>query len=305
MNNAQGLSRAIPAEVKRQVRQRCGFGCVVCGAAVFQYDHMVTGFADADVHDPTDITLLCGFHHQMKTAGMLSVETVRRANASPKCRETGFARGPFDIGPHFGEVRIASISALQTTNIISIYGDRVLYLEEPEEPGGPMRLNATLSDDSGVPVMQIVANEWRTPVENWDVLVAGQHITIKRARTDTVLSMRIDPPNRIRFERLHMFHRGVRIDCDANQHATVTFPSGASVSTPGMQLQGAPSCIEVTTEHVRVGAFYSGPTGTGLGGPGASRVYGLRITPPSAAQLMERAARATQIDFLLRRQQGK
>lgn len=29
--NKQGISRDIPDPIKRDVRQRCGFGCVICG----------------------------------------------------------------------------------------------------------------------------------------------------------------------------------------------------------------------------------------------------------------------------------
>ena len=58
--NRFGLGRDIPGTTKRIVRQRCGFGCVVCGAAFYQYEHVDPAFADARVHDPEKICLLCG-----------------------------------------------------------------------------------------------------------------------------------------------------------------------------------------------------------------------------------------------------
>lgn len=296
--NSLGLSRYVPAEVKRTVRQRCGFGCVICGDAIFQYDHMVTGFAEARVHAAEDITLLCGTHHQMKSAGSLSVETVQRANADPKCKQRGFSRGPFDIGPDFAELLLGTITCIHTTNIINIFGDRVLYLAPPEMPGGPMQINATLSDDRGTVVMQIVDNEWCTPVSNWDVAVQGPTITIRRGPADIVLAIRTTPPNRLEFERLHMFHRGVRIDCGSGEDAKVTFPDGTAVSTSGMRLEHSTSCIDVAEESVRVGAVHFGKDGMRLGGPGVTRVYGLRVDPPDQAH---RAERSRQVDFLLRR----
>jgi len=48
---------------KRIVRQRCGFGCVICGLPIYQYDHMY-GYTVETADDPTVITLLCARHHE-------------------------------------------------------------------------------------------------------------------------------------------------------------------------------------------------------------------------------------------------
>jgi hypothetical protein len=48
--------RYVPAEIKRAVRQRCGFGCVLCGVPIFQYDHMIP-FAEVQEHTEENITL--------------------------------------------------------------------------------------------------------------------------------------------------------------------------------------------------------------------------------------------------------
>lgn len=42
-------ARSIPAQIKHSVRQRCGFGCVICGSPIYEYDHML-GFAEVDRH---------------------------------------------------------------------------------------------------------------------------------------------------------------------------------------------------------------------------------------------------------------
>lgn len=49
--NKHGLSRTIPEPVKREVRQACGFGCVFCGHALVEYEHVDPLFADARLHD--------------------------------------------------------------------------------------------------------------------------------------------------------------------------------------------------------------------------------------------------------------
>ena len=50
--------RNIPAEIKRQVRQRCGFGCIICGLPIYEYEHMEE-WAKVKRHRTEEITLLC------------------------------------------------------------------------------------------------------------------------------------------------------------------------------------------------------------------------------------------------------
>lgn len=40
MNEEQPNSRNIPLPIQREVRQRCGFGCVICGMPLYEYEHM-------------------------------------------------------------------------------------------------------------------------------------------------------------------------------------------------------------------------------------------------------------------------
>ena len=74
--------RYIPAEVKRSVRQRCGFGCVICGKPLYEYDHMEE-WAKVRKHVAEDITLLCDQHHKEVTNKLLGRSTVRKANQNP------------------------------------------------------------------------------------------------------------------------------------------------------------------------------------------------------------------------------
>jgi len=94
--------------MKRAIRQRCGFGCVICGLPLYEYEHML-GFATVQRHVAEEITLLCDQHHRERTNGLLSIEAVREANASPFNFMAGVSR-PYDL--HFEgdecEVQIGS-----------------------------------------------------------------------------------------------------------------------------------------------------------------------------------------------------
>src|SRR4051794_32123878 len=78
----------MPADIKRAVRQRCGYGCVRCGLPLYDYDHL-EGYANLPRHVASELTLLCPNCHDQKTKGLLPNEAVRRANDDPLNRRTG------------------------------------------------------------------------------------------------------------------------------------------------------------------------------------------------------------------------
>ncbi len=88
--NKYGLKRSIPAEVKREVRKRCGFGCVICGNGIDDYEHVDPPFKDAKEHDPNGIALLCPNCHAKKTRGFGSANIVCNALKKPFCFSKGY-----------------------------------------------------------------------------------------------------------------------------------------------------------------------------------------------------------------------
>ncbi|MBI3099533.1 MAG: hypothetical protein HYY93_15100 [Planctomycetes bacterium] len=78
--NPHTLPRDIPDPVRRAVRQRCKFCCVLCICGVYEYHHFAPLFAEAHAHDPDGITLLCGTHHDKVTRGIIKPEEVRAAD---------------------------------------------------------------------------------------------------------------------------------------------------------------------------------------------------------------------------------
>lgn len=213
VKNKYGLLRTIPEGVKREVRQRCGFGCVRCGGAIVQYDHFAPPFADCKIHDPAGIVLLCGGCHAMKTVGRLSDETLAEFAVNPRCRQTGFSFGPFDIGTVPPEISIGSVTATNCPVLLRISGDNVFGVSPPAAAGQPYLINAAFRDDAGNPLLEIVENEWRSNSENWDVEVVGQVITIRKALRNLVLQIRTNPPHQLIVERLEMFHKDWRVSC--------------------------------------------------------------------------------------------
>jgi hypothetical protein len=85
----------LPQPFMREVRQRCGFGCVICGFPIFEYDHLL-GWANVKRHVASEITLLCDNHHRAKTAGFLPNERVIEANRNPRNLQSGVTK-PYEL----------------------------------------------------------------------------------------------------------------------------------------------------------------------------------------------------------------
>lgn len=202
--NKYGLGRTVPAAVKREIRSRCGFGCVICGLAYYDYEHFAPDFKDARAHNADGMTLLCMQCNQKRARGTLSVETVTRANLNPKCKQEGFASEMFDFGPEPVEVKFAGVTFYDCAVLIQIYGVDLLSFSPPKEEGGPVLFSGFLADSSGATTLKIVDNEWFAGDENWDVEVVGPQITIRRGPGDIALQLKVAPPHAIHIDRIDM-----------------------------------------------------------------------------------------------------
>jgi len=253
MENRFGLKRDVPAEIQRQVRQHCGFGCVVCGNAFYQYEHVDPEFTDAHEHDPTRIALLCGGCHDRVTRGALSKETVKAHLQNPKCRQTGFSFGPFDIGPNAPEIVVGSFRGRMTRSLISIDGESILAISPPEVSGGPFRIDADLRDIEGGQILAIESNCWRVPTTNWDVEVVGSRISVRCAPRNIALVLRTEPPERLFIERLEMNHRGTTVRCREGEFIEITTPNGTVMRTGSVVADNCLVGVQVNGDSVALG----------------------------------------------------
>ena len=214
--NQYGLGRYVPTDVKISVRKRCGFGCVICGLAFYDYEHFDPDFKDAKSHDPNGITLLCMQHNQKRARKTLSVETVRRANDEPFCMRRGFSNEMFDIGPEPVEVVIAGSKFYNVQHVIVINGIPILSIQPPAEQGEPYLLSGFFSDSAGVVTLKILNNEFFVGAENWDVECVGPRITIKKDKKNIALVLRAEPPSKVVVERLSMEFEGIFLEGDSD-----------------------------------------------------------------------------------------
>jgi hypothetical protein len=225
MNNKYGLSRDIPAEVKRAVRQRCGFGCVICGSGIIQYEHVDPEFPDATEHNPDHITLLCPQCHAKVTTGFWSKQKVKDAMGEPKCKIQGYSREVFDIGKGHPMLQFGGVVLKNCLIPIQVRERELFKIEAPEEEEGPFRFSGFFCDSKGNLSLQIIQNEWFAQSSNWDVEVTGGSIIIRERKGLIHLKLDAKPPDTLVVDRLNMNLEGFSFEANGD-FLRVTFPNG-------------------------------------------------------------------------------
>ena len=74
--------KSIPEPVKRAVRQRDGFGCIVCGYPIITYHHVIP-YASGGPDTVENLVLLCQRCHTNYHANLISHEQLSEAQNSP------------------------------------------------------------------------------------------------------------------------------------------------------------------------------------------------------------------------------
>lgn len=205
-------SRDIPAAIKRQVRQRCGFGCVVCGKPLYEYEHML-GWANVREHDVDEITLLCDGHHREKTSGLLPIEVVREANANP-FNIRNAASSPYVL--HFSgpscrvdvgnNVILAPVDGPFYAVVIDGFSLVGFRIED-----GRYLLNALIVDECDDPVMVIEDNSLVHSVGLWDIEFVGRRLILRSAAHQILIDIVFEPPDSIKLQRGWLRLNGVEV----------------------------------------------------------------------------------------------
>ena len=253
--NQFGLARDIPDATKRIIRSAAGYGCVICGNAIYQYEHVDPEFANAKEHDPERITLLCASCHDKVTRGIWSKEKVLSGMRAPKATVTGHSSFTLDIASAADVVvRVGNYSFVGAKDIITIDGTKLLSIDEPEQPGSPLRISAAFYDRNNSLIARIVENEWQGNTEAFDIEVEGKRLRIRSARREIDLVPTVDPPNGIAVEQLCLRYNGKTIIGDrANGFKIATAEAYFRMPESPAVLRKAASWITIVGERISIG----------------------------------------------------
>jgi len=216
MSNTQECnSRNVPLPIQREIRQRCGFGCVICGMPLYEYEHMEE-WAIVQRHVADEITLLCDQHHREKTAGLLPKDTVRKANNEPHNLKNGVSK-PYDL--HFsGKQAEMVIGGNGFTCEDEGYGTIMVPISVDGAPligfvlaDGHLLLNLVIFDEFNAPVLHIKNNQLFYSVSPWDIQLVGTNLTIREAHRKILIEIEFQPPDKVVINRGRFLRNGVEI----------------------------------------------------------------------------------------------
>lgn len=208
-------SRNIPLPIQREVRQRCGFGCVVCGMPLYEYEHLAE-WALVHRHVADEITLLCDQHHREKTGGLLPKALVNEANADPYNLRVGTSK-PYLL--HFsGKTAEVVIGSNTFTCEDQGYGTAMVPLSIDGVAllafllaDGHLLLNVVVFDECNVPVLHIKNNQLYYSSIPWDIQLVGTTLTIREAHRKILLEVEFQPPNKITVNRGRFLRNGIEV----------------------------------------------------------------------------------------------
>ncbi|HEC2576556.1 TPA: hypothetical protein R2K49_004513 [Raoultella ornithinolytica] len=222
-------SRNIPLPMKREIRQRCGFGCVVCGLPLYEYEHMEE-WATVKRHVESEITLLCDQHHKEKTSGLLPKEAVLLANKNPHNLKKGVSK-PYnlhfygdsmciDVGTNVFITKVDKKENYSVSTPIMIDGIPIITFVIED---GHILLNITLFDKKNNVCFAILNNQLIYNTFLWDIQLIGTKITIREKLGSIFFEINFMPPNRIEITRGKILCNGINMEISnksviINQH---------------------------------------------------------------------------------------
>jgi hypothetical protein len=215
VSTGQASRPPISPQIMLEVRRRCGFGCVICGLPLYEYDHIL-GWAEVHQHVADEITLLCDRHHREKTNGLLPSQLVIDANQDPFNLRQGVSK-PYDL--HYigtecetviGSNRFTTRDMGQgTINASLIIDDTVIVGFVLSD--GHLLLNLNLFDRQNNLVACINQNELVYSMSPWDIRLTGRNLYIRAAERSVLVDIVFDVPNRIIIRRGRLLFNGVEI----------------------------------------------------------------------------------------------
>jgi len=210
---------SIPVAIKRAVRKECGFGCVICGAPVFQYDHILD-FAEVKDHTIENLALLCPTHHQDKTSNRLPRGVVAKYRAAPVNlnREIssahkwffGGASVQFAIGGNIYETDFKTLNPSWGGEVVPIQiGNTPVFKAKYQDEG--LVLSATFHDAAGNLILGIDEGELRISTRVGDFSCEGRKLRMSDGDGNTLMEL-VKLDNGLKISRAMFREEGVALD---------------------------------------------------------------------------------------------
>ena len=201
---------SIPEAIKRTVRQECGFGCVLCGCPIYDYDH-IEEYSRVQKHETDNLALLCTECHRQKTNKRLPVSRVQDARKEPFNLKHGkttcnniiaFERFIKTAKIKFG-TNYCTYDFSYGTFLSALCIDNN-HLVQFKSIDGEFFINIKAYDTNNKEVLSIMNNVMCHSTDIFDVKYEGTILTVKEAKQRTILSVNFDTSGTIEILKMDM-----------------------------------------------------------------------------------------------------
>ncbi|WP_336704371.1 HNH endonuclease signature motif containing protein [Chryseobacterium indologenes] len=240
---------AIPKSIEREVRQRCGFGCVICGCPVYDYEHMLE-WSVVQRHVASEITLLCPTHHRAKTSKRLSPEMVKKANEKPFNLNKDFSTP--DPLYFEGEKAIVNIGDCTFSTLYNGNETSLIALQILEQPiikvtiiDGHYLIDAQLYNKNNELLLSIKDSVLEYSLGTWDIYFVGNTLTIREGSRKIFVEIAFESPDTVSIKRGNVYFKSVNVKIT---------PKGLKIGTSEIS--------QAYMENVLIGIWISNPRET-------------------------------------------
>lgn len=183
-------SRYIPADIKREVRQACGFGCVICRCPLYEYDH-IEEYSIVGEHKAENLALLCPNCHTKKGKRQITKEWIRECKNSAKGKFLNSDR--IQNVPYTIDLGTNLITSFKGGVIFDCryFGFLVMNFTDS------LSLSGKFFDKDGAIALEIEDNELQLNNHIWDIEYTGSTIILRHALRDVFLSIDINSEKKL------------------------------------------------------------------------------------------------------------
>ena len=250
--NKHGLSRTIPAEVKTAVRQQDGYGCVICGKMLVDYEHIDPLFCDATEHNAEHIALLCSEHHDQVTRRILPKRIIKEHKAKPYCKQRGFADSRYFPHPNDIKIKCGTSYFQDTKKIIEINGKPIIWIEDEEDQ---ILFNAIFYDNEGNKVGYLNKNTFIALVKDCDIYAVASRIEARLKKGIINLQLDIEADGIVDIKRLSAKYGGTKININ-NKGEIYVDSHGSTVTFSNLQTYNCGGAISLGGIPKAKGIFF-------------------------------------------------
>lgn len=186
-------SRRPPASVRRQLRKEANFGCVICGAPVIEYHHIIP-YSEEEHHDPDQMVVLCRNHHAEAgpDAEAITADQLHKHKENPHNSERVEYDFYFESNTPFMRFG-GNFFQLKDENRMTILRIADQPLLEVTYENDMLQFSALLFDDAGSPIAKLNQNEWWAEADGvWDLEYRNNQFTIWHQRREIGLKVEYD-----------------------------------------------------------------------------------------------------------------